>query len=168
MKMIGVCLLNVYIFVYLTKVSLSLFLSLFLSLSLTHSLVPSSVKRRCVEKLRGAAKAIAFFGGKPACNISHIETSGTSLHGIFLFFHHQRQEAQNNRSIASLAQIDEDFFVDAFCDTFSRTCRKTSRHREKLVRCRWRELGINLRYLFYYFSYIPRFSRTSSTSGARR
>ena len=89
MKMIGVCFrkLNVYIFVYLTKVSLSLsfFLSLslsfFLSLSLTHSLVPSSVKSKVtfynenVEGVqRGAAKAISFFCGKPACNISCIET----------------------------------------------------------------------------------------------
>ena len=50
MNMIGVCFrkLNVYIFVYLTKVSLSLSLSLslFLSLSLTHSLVPASVKSK--------------------------------------------------------------------------------------------------------------------------
>ena len=83
MKMIGVCFrkLNVYIFVYLTKFSLSFFLSLFLSLSLTHSLVPSSVKSKVtfynenVEGVqRGAAKAISFFCGKPACNISCIET----------------------------------------------------------------------------------------------
>ena len=87
--------LNVYIFVYLTKVSLSLSLSLslsfslslFLSLSLTHSLVPSSVKRRCVEKLRGAAKAISLFGGKPACNwvrVSRTTRMFTLLIRIFI------------------------------------------------------------------------------------
>ena len=73
---------RVYICIFNQSLSLSLSLSLsfsfslslFLSLSLTHSLVPSSVKRRRVEKLRGAAKAISFFGGKPACNISGIET----------------------------------------------------------------------------------------------
>ena len=64
--------------------------------------------------------------------------------------------------------FDEDYVVEAFCDTLLCIYRKTSRRREKLVRGRWRTTRKYLGYLFYYFFYIPRFSRTSSTSGARR
>ena len=96
MKMIGVCFrkLNVYIFVYLTKVSLSFFLSLFLSFSLSFFLFLS---------------------------LTHLFHLLLKARRYCFFFYHQRQEAQNNRSIASLAQFDEDFFVNAFYDTLSRT-----------------------------------------------
>ena len=106
MKMIGVCFrkLNVYIFVYLTKVSLSLSLSLFVSL--THSLVPSSVKSRGKKwnwtRFEALPKRFPFLAVNPVVTFrASKRRERVWIHSMVLFFFFTTND-KRLRTIAAL------------------------------------------------------------------